>query len=88
MKHQKELNQFIQDVEADHKTLGIEPDVEAVMEAVADEQAKHREEVVPEEYEACDHCNEATEQLGEDGISVCENCGIVEGSTHMAVDNE
>lgn len=34
------------------------------------------------EIEACDGCNEEVRYVGEDGLSFCDNCGLVEGYTH------
>jgi hypothetical protein len=33
------------------------------------------------EIECCEFCLDQVEHMGEDGISVCEGCGIVEGHT-------
>lgn len=34
-----------------------------------------------EEYIVCNGCLEEVRSVGPDGISVCENCGVVEGQT-------
>lgn len=36
----------------------------------------------PQDIELCNGCEEEVRSVGEDGISVCENCGVVEGDTH------
>ncbi len=38
------------------------------------------------EIEVCNGCSEEVRHVGEDGISVCENCGVVEGYTEWIAD--
>ena len=38
--------------------------------------------------EICEGCCEHVRQVGEDGISVCENCGVVEGYTKWITESE
>lgn len=38
--------------------------------------------------EVCNGCNEATRHVGEDGISVCSQCGVCEGDTRMVTEAE
>lgn len=40
------------------------------------------------EFEVCNGCLTEVKHVGEDGISVCENCGVVEGQTLCLTDEE
>lgn len=38
--------------------------------------------------EICNGCQEEVRSVGEDGISVCEHCGVVEGDTRWVSESE
>lgn len=38
--------------------------------------------------EICNGCKQQVRSVGEDGISVCEGCGIVEGDTLWVTEEE
>ncbi len=49
--------------------------------AIACTPAGHVHKPEPEEIQVCLDCGEEAVNMGEDGISVCEGCGICEGRT-------